>query len=1422
MSSSSSPASSASSTSAAPPASFSVPGPPGAVPRPHASSESLRISSAGAGSDKRSERRRSTLSGSDRKRRLVNFEGDGWPHRAGSHGMMEAGSSSRIAVDSRSIQGASSHAVATPAVPGSSFATPIDLSSSPPQPLSERPDNTHRTSWSQGANGYMEYIRPRWQPDSEVTNCPICGTPFSFWYRKHHCRKCGRVVCASCSPHRITIPRQFIVRPPEPNRSPASTLIPARAAQVINLDGDDTAPPPAAINPALGGGEEVRLCNPCVPDPNPEPLRGYTAVRGGGEQGTNWGRGPPTQARHRSYHSMSTSTRQFPYDAFTESSSRLNRRSISSNDYTSLGSALGGVFGSSLQERPTRYGSLSSSQYSNRHSSSARPYLGYFPSHRPLPPLAPEGTSVSTGGFFSTTSDEQEFHRRVSRPSRRHVDESDICPICNDELPPLGENGNEDAREAHIRDCIEGHGHGARSASRGGSPVGASPVPVRMLAFTATEKDCLGQDGAVQECTICMEDYEVGQPLSRHLLALAAPQAMDIDPRLRVGRDKNGPEGAQTGHSYVPSTASRQVESTATTAPSTTHPAGDYPDPPSSHFSPSEQVHSASSASGSHSHYAASNTQSTSPHGYYPSGPVPGTESTDPNDPYGDPKRPRACEACRQLKVRCEPDPSNPNGSCKRCAKAGRTCVVTAPTRKRQKKTDSRVAELERKIDALTASLQASQGHELLLQTRPTGEPREEHQGRRWLGGGQTAPNGPTYLSPPVDLAGSKRHSSGEVKDSRDPGPTAVYPRVSSPLKEQTRENAPSRQWRGPWSSSESGSRPDAGTSEFVDVIDRGLVSLPVALEAFNRFVTHMGPQMPFVVFPPGTTMSDVRKSKPVLLHAIIAVSVGAIQPDAHLALLEDFYKTIAERIVVKGEKSLELVQALVVSCHWYTPPDQFEQLKFYQLTHMAVTVAMDLGMNRRLLTRNKPLPMFKEMAMKKPPSMNPDSPETRRTWLACYFMAVQVAVSLRRVLLVRWQPYMDECVAILEKSPDALPSDKAVIQWAKLARMTEDINFQLSSDDAVSNVPFTDPKVQYTVKVFEKQLEQWKRETPPEIYNPIMKQSEYIVNLYIYENSMLMETGDDRKKTGEDYTNAAHMHALSVCLTSIHQVLDTICSVDIKDLISLPTVCLARASFAAVSLIKLYSIVSSPGSQIGQVIDPSSLKVEYYLNEVIDHYAAAGELPGGRTPGKFSVVLAMLRSWFVKRKDHNRALREAFGAGPVACTPVDFSEAQEGDKPQSGQTPLQLLSEVAMKDPNSRSATNHHRPSYASQSSAEPISQTPTSDLTAQTVPSSTTTDSDPWTQYPSVPLSSATTQAQQQAQTRQFYSPFNSNYQDMSSYPDGGNMMMPPMNQGFFVPELGMQVGFDSGNIFALEHLLTDGLLNLPLPTDGGMGYY
>lgn len=168
---------------------------------------------------------------------------------------------------------------------------------SPPRMASQQREGS--TSHQYYENVEAETELPRWQPDSEVTECPICGTVFKLWYRKHHCRKCGRVVCASCSPHRITIPRQYIVRPPDSSH-PTSPPIPL-PRQVIDLTVEDLVSS-SFINPALGGGEEVRLCNPCVPDPNPHPLN-YTSVRPHGHRPTQSLSStmlPPTSARRLS------------------------------------------------------------------------------------------------------------------------------------------------------------------------------------------------------------------------------------------------------------------------------------------------------------------------------------------------------------------------------------------------------------------------------------------------------------------------------------------------------------------------------------------------------------------------------------------------------------------------------------------------------------------------------------------------------------------------------------------------------------------------------------------------------------------------------------------------------------------------------------------------------------------------------------------------------------------------------------------------------------------------------------------------------------------------------------------------------------------------------------------------------------------
>lgn len=84
----------------------------------------------------------------------------------------------------------------------------------------------------------------------------------------------------------------------------------------------------------------------------------------------------------------------------------------------------------------------------------------------------------------------------------------------------------------------------------------------------------------------------------------------------------------------------------------------------------------------------------------------------------------------------------------------------------------------------------------------------------------------------------------------------------------------------------------------------------------------------------------------------------------------------------------------------------------------------------------------------------------------------------------------MDECLEILENSPDALPSDKVLVHWAKLAHLSEEVSFQFSMDDPTTSLSLSDLKVQYALKGFEKQLEQWRKEVPPDLYSRMFMNS--------------------------------------------------------------------------------------------------------------------------------------------------------------------------------------------------------------------------------------------------------------------------------------------------------------------------------------------
>lgn len=534
-----------------------------------------------------------------------------------------------------------------------------------------------------------------------------------------------------------------------------------------------------------------------------------------------------------------------------------------------------------------------------------------------------------------------------------------------------------------------------------------------------------------------------------------------LDPRLRdAGEDSivvNGP----TNPPHL------AVAGIPASAPATSS-SSDLPDSPI-------QQHLQSQASGPSPGPSATVFTPQTPNGqqHSTSGDTPNAHGGTPQDP-NDPKRPRACEACRGLKVKCEPDPGNPDGPCKRCAKAGRTCVVTQPTRKRQKKTDSRVAELEKKIDALTASLHASRGTPASAHPTPSddqtygGYSSHTSTARDW-GAPPTRDNQPQPQSqpqPPPQPA-----PEPEKRPSAQPNVMAGQKRKFTDATDGPADVA---------NASPVPSKPSVGYEQQPDIIDRGLLNMSDAAALFVRYTEDMTPHLPAVVFPEGTTAAEVRKTKPILFLAVMAAASSEV-PKLQRQLVREIMQVFADSIIIAGRKSFELVQALLVSVIWYYPPEHFEELKFYQFVHLAAVMSIDIGLGRRKHNPKSRLVPYtwREHPFRKMPLPDPTTIEARRTWLAVYFLASNVAMALHRPNLVRWQSFMTECMDILESSPQAAPTDRYLCHLVWTHRLAEEVGIQFSMDDPSVFINITEQKVQYALRGFERDLSKYSESIP-------------------------------------------------------------------------------------------------------------------------------------------------------------------------------------------------------------------------------------------------------------------------------------------------------------------------------------------------------
>lgn len=93
------------------------------------------------------------------------------------------------------------------------------------------------------------------------------------------------------------------------------------------------------------------------------------------------------------------------------------------------------------------------------------------------------------------------------------------------------------------------------------------------------------------------------------------------------------------------------------------------------------------------------------------------------------------------------------------------------------------------------------------------------------------------------------------------------------------------------------------------------LVKDPDAL--LSIFQTRLASQVPFVVIPPNMTAKAFSREKP-FLYMVVMMAASYEDSGTQLALGKKILEYIAERLILRGEKSMDLLQGLLIYICWF------------------------------------------------------------------------------------------------------------------------------------------------------------------------------------------------------------------------------------------------------------------------------------------------------------------------------------------------------------------------------------------------------------------------------------------------------------------------------------------------------------------------
>ena len=354
----------------------------------------------------------------------------------------------------------------------------------------------------------------------------------------------------------------------------------------------------------------------------------------------------------------------------------------------------------------------------------------------------------------------------------------------------------------------------------------------------------------------------------------------------------------------------------------------------------------------------------------------------------------------------------------------------------------------------------------------------------------------------------------------------------------------------------------------------------------------------------------------------------------------------------------MELVQALQLAAFWYRLPKHHLHLPLFQLIQLARETSEAIGIRDPNCSIS--LEPSETLAFT-------SSGDAWRAWIASYLYSAHTGVSVRVPHPVVWSSYVDLCIFSLDYWTYGLSTDRLLCQFARAARVCDQIASKLGLIDFNSFIDVADPVNQLAMHHLQGLITDWKAQIPASLNCASLQMWELAATIQLHE--CVLHTATNKQSFGGPFVaerlsvtdfptpvvTSDHVLSLHTLRASCHALLNLFFSLDIPTFLSFPPMfSLVQSLYAQWILVKLYVSVTALGNSYGGFIDAGSLELDQYLARIMDRAVELSNVDSKCVQARILQATSRIKEW-VCAYDESYAKQGAAFAGDFTSGSASF-----------------------------------------------------------------------------------------------------------------------------------------------------------------------